>query len=232
MTDTTADLSEQLEYYRARANEYDQWWFRQGRYDRGRELNERWFAETAELTSALQAFTPAGNILELAGGTGIWSKQLLPYASTLTVVDGSAEALAINRDRLDAGRVEYIEADLFEWQPERRFDVVFFSFWLSHVPDPAFDSFWRLVQRCLAPGGRVFFIDSRKEPTSTAIDHTLPADAPVTERRLNDGRTFNVYKIFYEPSDLEQRLAKLNWLIQVTQTDQYFIYGHGAPVVA
>ena len=39
---TTEDqtlLREQLDYYRARAAEYDQWWLRQGRYDRGAALN-------------------------------------------------------------------------------------------------------------------------------------------------------------------------------------------------
>jgi len=32
-------LAEQIAYYRDRAGEYDQWWFREGRYDRGPELN-------------------------------------------------------------------------------------------------------------------------------------------------------------------------------------------------
>ena len=232
MPDTTPDISEQLEYYKARAQEYDQWWYRQGRYDRGQDLNAGWFADTVELTTALHAFVPAGDILELAGGTGIWSEQLLSYAAKLSVVDGSSEALAINRARLNSGRVEYIEADLFEWRPQRQFDMVFFSFWLSHVPEQAFDGFWQLVRDCLAPAGRVFFIDSRKDPASTAIDHRLPDDAPLTERRLNDGRTFNVYKIFYEPAVLEQRLARLGWRIQVAETNRYFIYGHGMPVTA
>lgn len=30
-------LAEQLAYYRARAGEYDQWFLREGRYDRGPE---------------------------------------------------------------------------------------------------------------------------------------------------------------------------------------------------
>lgn len=34
-------LEEQIEYYRARAAEYDDWWFRRGRYDRGADANRR-----------------------------------------------------------------------------------------------------------------------------------------------------------------------------------------------
>ena len=30
-------LDEQMAYYRARADEYDEWFFREGRYDRGPE---------------------------------------------------------------------------------------------------------------------------------------------------------------------------------------------------
>lgn len=32
---TTDILQEQIQYYRDRASEYDEWFFRQGRYDRG-----------------------------------------------------------------------------------------------------------------------------------------------------------------------------------------------------
>ncbi|QFS50036.1 hypothetical protein [Nostoc sphaeroides] len=38
---TTDVIQQQIEYYRARANEYDQWFYRTGRYDRGEELNQQ-----------------------------------------------------------------------------------------------------------------------------------------------------------------------------------------------
>ena len=47
-------LSSQLDYYRARAAEYDEWWLRRGRYDRGAALNAQWFAEAAEVQAALE----------------------------------------------------------------------------------------------------------------------------------------------------------------------------------
>jgi demethylmenaquinone methyltransferase/2-methoxy-6-polyprenyl-1,4-benzoquinol methylase len=96
------------------------------------------------------------------------------------------------------------------------------------VPPERFTQFWRLVRACLAPGGRVFFIDSRREPTSTAIDHRLPADGnPVMRRLLNDGREFEVYKIFYEPTELTERLNKLGWRFDIRQTERFFVYGAG-----
>jgi demethylmenaquinone methyltransferase/2-methoxy-6-polyprenyl-1,4-benzoquinol methylase len=225
MEDMTA-LREQLEYYRARAQEYDQWWLRQGRYDRGAALNAQWLADAGELYSALEAFRPSGRILELACGTGIWTERLLRFASQLTALDGSPEMLAVNAARLRSPEVRYLKADIFEWRSDERFDTVFFGFWLSHVPPERFAAFWEMVRGCLAPGGRVIFVDSRHEQTSTALDHRLPGpEATVLRRRLNDGREFQIYKVFYEPAELEERLRKLGWDAEVRSTSRYFIYG-------
>ncbi len=46
--------------------------------------------------------------------------------------------------------------------PGTRFDVVFFSAWLSHVPASRFGQFWQLAGRLLAGNGRVLFIDGRR----------------------------------------------------------------------
>jgi demethylmenaquinone methyltransferase/2-methoxy-6-polyprenyl-1,4-benzoquinol methylase len=230
MTNTVSrNLAEQLAYYRARAAEYDEWWFRTGRYDRGAEHHTRWNKDIDELKSTVEEFSPCGRILEIAGGTGIWSEQLLPYCNSLTVVDGSPEVLAINQAKLRADQVRYVEADLFNWAPDEQYDTVFFSFWLSHVPDSKFDKFWQLVHACLAPGGRVFFIDSRRDSSSTAVDHVLSNQGSAMERTLNDGRAFTIYKLFYEPPALESRLADIGWRITVKQTSRFFIYGYGCP---
>jgi SAM-dependent methyltransferase len=226
--ETDDRLREQLRYYKARAAEYDQWWLRRGRYDRGSSLNAQWFADASTVSSAIEAFRPAGRILELACGTGIWSEKLLPLASEFTALDGSSEMLAINAARLRSPRVRYIEADLFQWRPTDLFDIVFFGFWLSHVPPERFIPFWKLVRSSLAPGGRVFFVDSRREPTSTAVDHRLPGpDVTVLRRRLDDGREFSINKIFYDPAGLSNRLSELGWRFDVRQTKHYFIYGSG-----
>jgi SAM-dependent methyltransferase len=227
--DDRSRLQEQIEYYRARAPEYDDWFFRRGRYDRGPQANADWFAEVALLREALDAFRPAGDVLELACGTGLWTERLLPHARSLTAVDAAPEVLEINRARVGAGRVEYIRADLFGWRPERTFDVVFFGFWLSHVPADRFDAFWRIVAHALKPGGRVFFCDSKYEPASTARDHRLEGESDDSVlRRLGDGREYRVVKIFYKPPELRERLRTLGWTADVRETPRFFLYGQAA----
>lgn len=222
-------LTEQQDYYRARAGEYDRWWNREGRFDRGEVANARWFAEAAELERVLQRFDPRGDVLELACGTGLWTRHLASRATQLTAVDGSAEVLAINRARVGHPAVRYVQADLFGWTPERAgFDACVFSFWLSHVPDERFAAFWEMVGRALRPGGRVLFIDSARTDRSTAADHQLPGSGQSTmTRRLDDGREFRIVKRFYEPGALESALASLGWACDVATTGEFFIYGTG-----
>jgi SAM-dependent methyltransferase len=98
-------------------------------------------------------------VLELACGPGVWTGQLLRWATDVTAVDGSPEMLAVAAARVGSDRVRFIQADLFGWRPDRRYDVVFIGFFLSHVPAERFAPFWSLVADALKPGGRVFFAD-------------------------------------------------------------------------
>jgi demethylmenaquinone methyltransferase/2-methoxy-6-polyprenyl-1,4-benzoquinol methylase len=221
-------LQDQVAYYRSRAAEYDEWVLRTGRYDHGPELNHRWHDELAEVGQALDGFAPGGRVLELAAGTGQWTRRLVQHAASVTVVDASPEMLAINGVKVGDPKVRYILADVFTWRPDAAYDVVVFGFWLSHVPPERFVAFWDLVASCLEPGGRVFFIDSRYDERSTALDHRLEGpDRATARRRLNDGREFEIVKVFYDPRELAARLARLGWAADVKTTATYFLYGDG-----
>jgi len=227
-------LDQQIDYYRARAGEYDEWWFRTGRYDRGAEWNARWREDADQVQSTLEHWLDARRpqtALELACGTGLFTRHLAPKIGRLTAVDASPEVLAINRGRVNAGNVEYVQADLFAWRPQERYDIVFFSFWLSHVPDQRFAAFWQLVAAALAPGGAAYLIDSAFDPTSTAKDHALPErEAGIVTRKLNDGREFRIVKFFYEPAVLSDKLEGVGFASDIRQTPQYFIYGEARPI--
>ena len=225
-------LDEQKAYYHARAPEYDEWWLRSGRHDRGPEFRRRWIAETNEVRAALAAFGAYGRILEIACGTGWWTQQLAEGAKEVTALDASSEMLERCRARVEtaglgAERVRYLLADTWEWTPERRYDEVFFGFWLSHVPGERFDAFWALVDEALAPGGRVFFVDSASEGGSSGASGQ--SDTQETEQReLSGGRRFEIVKRYYEPRQLRERLAGLGWDFEVRTTAEFFLYAQGS----
>jgi 2-polyprenyl-3-methyl-5-hydroxy-6-metoxy-1,4-benzoquinol methylase len=226
-------LADQIAYYRDRAEEYDEWWFRTGRYDRGSELNAAWFSDVTAVESQLAAFVATARprtALEFACGTGLFTRHLAPRIARVTAADVSAEVIAINRARVASRNVEYVEADIFEWQPPARYDLVFMSFWLSHVPLERFDDFWAKVRSAIAPGGAAYLIDSALDPTSTAKDHPRPdAAAGIVTRKLNDGRQYRIVKIFHEPAELNARLATLGLAADITRTPRYFIHGPARP---
>ncbi len=108
-------LAEQRAYYCARAAEYDATYPLDVRHD----VDAR-----QQFVRGLQAYAPFGRVLELACGTGQWTVELARHASTVTAVDSSPEALAICRQRVDMPHVSLVQADLFDWQPQQRYDLV------------------------------------------------------------------------------------------------------------
>jgi demethylmenaquinone methyltransferase/2-methoxy-6-polyprenyl-1,4-benzoquinol methylase len=224
-TDDRPLLDEQIAYYRARAEEYDEWFFRRGRYDRGEGQRRAWFAEVAEIEAALRHAGPDGHILELACGTGLWTRHLVDRAASVTAIDASPEVLRVNVERVRSPRVEYVQADLFQWRPAKLYDFIFFGFWLSHVPEHRFEDFWRMVRSALRDGGQAFFVDNLFGQEQTATNHKEIDRHGVVERKLNDGRAFNIVKIFYDPALLERRLRALGWTGYVRSTGRFFLYG-------
>jgi demethylmenaquinone methyltransferase/2-methoxy-6-polyprenyl-1,4-benzoquinol methylase len=203
-------LAEQSAYYAAGAASY---------LDQGLNL-----PGGDELDAALAEFRPAGSVLELACGPGVWTARLLRHATDLTAVDASAEMIAIAATRVDIERVRFIQADLFSWRPDRRYDVVFFGFWLSHVPPARFESFWSLVADCLTPGGRVFFADDAYRAPGELV---AGPSSPVIRRQLGDGTGYRLLKVPHRSADLERQLRALGWDITVIPTAGPFYWGAG-----
>lgn len=225
--DPTSVIQEQIAYYRARASEYDEWFYRLNRYDHGPEINQLWFDDVTQLVTAFQQLDPVDEAVELAAGTGIWTERLVKLARQVTVVDTSPEMIAINRAKLPDANITYMQQDIFEWEPEREYDLVFFSFWLSHVPPERFASFLAKVRRATHAGGRLFLIDSRFEQTGAAKNNPLFEDEETYRTRiLNDGSEYTIVKIYYEPESLRESLARAGFDADVQFTDRYFIYAN------
>jgi demethylmenaquinone methyltransferase/2-methoxy-6-polyprenyl-1,4-benzoquinol methylase len=203
-------LAEQIAYYRARAGEYD-------------ATHAFDAASRASLVDALRAFAPRGRVLELACGTGQWTAELARHASQLTAVDASPEMIALNRARVPHHNVRYVEADLFAWSGPERYDVVFFSVWLSHVPPQRFEGFWALVADCLKENGRVFLIDEL--PAAAANERWIAdAIAPVVERPLTTGACYRAIKVLHNPAELGARLSGLGWRADIRTVSARLFY--------
>ncbi|MDN5766493.1 MAG: class I SAM-dependent methyltransferase [Humibacillus sp.] len=209
-------IAEQIDYYRQRAGEYDDFWARSGQYALPPDQLSAWRADAREAMEAVQAWAPGGDVLELACGTGLWTQALSATASSVHAVDAAPEMIALNvarhyRSGAPSGRVNYERADLFSWAPVRdSADGVFFGYWHSHVPDELLAAFWHTVGVALRPGGTVMLVDSAPRPDAEHDDDSAFA-ARHERRTLRDGRRYGVVKRYWSPERLQETLAALGW---------------------
>jgi SAM-dependent methyltransferase len=201
-------VAEQIAYYRAHALDYD---------NDIAGLHLDW-------SQAIDELPIAGDVLELACGSGRWTRLLAARARSVTAVDAAPQMLALARQRVGNLPVEFIEADVFAWQPPRRYDTVFFAFWLTHVPPARFAAFWSMAGAALAPGGRVCFVDDSDR--GRAGERVVADQAtPAVWRRLRDGSEHRVVKVYYSPAELAARLAELGWSAAIRETGTPLLVG-------
>ena len=229
MTERDVDaelLSEQIRYYEARAPIYEQLYFRQGRYAVDDDAWTRnWERETGELERFVSSLPADGSVLELASGNGLWTRFLAPRAERMVAVDSSPTMLARNQAWVDDDRVRYVEADLFGWEQDERFQLIFAGFFLSHIPPDRWASFWGKVRAWLAPGGTLAFVDdcwAPDRPRSSDRVEGGPDHAHI--RRLDEG-AFTIVKRFFRPEELEAEFEAVGLPAEVRSTGEHFLYG-------
>jgi ubiquinone/menaquinone biosynthesis C-methylase UbiE len=210
--DIDALLAEQIAYYRGRAAEYD-----------------KFYAACHLPDSLIDDLPLGGDALELACGTGRWTPVLARHARAVTAVDAAPEMLALARRRAADLPVEFVLADVFTWRPTRRYDTVFFAFWLSHVPPARSGAFWAMLREVLAPRGRVCFLDT-SDVTRAAEEPLAGQPAPAVRRRLDDGRVYRVVKTFYAPAQLTAALAEQGWSARVRRAQPGLLIGSATPM--
>jgi SAM-dependent methyltransferase len=150
-------VHEQIRYYSERAPEYD---------ETTKPLGQDPLApQGARLETALDRFSPRERVLEIACGTGSWTRVLGSYACEVTALDASAQMLDIARDKVALPNVRYIRADILE-------------------------------------------------------------EFIIVRRRLRDGRSFDIVKVFYNSAELERGLRKLRWDVNVHSTGDLY-WGEG-----
>lgn len=209
-------LKEQLAYYNARAKEYDATAIAEGNTEVG--------GEWQQLVDAVRALPPSRRTLELACGTGIWTQELLHVSDSIVAVDGAQEMLEVNRAKLGSPKVQYQEADLFNWKPEATYDLVFFGFWLSHVPSYHLDAFLAEAARAVEPGGRLVIVD---EPGGGRHASGPAENNAEQTRTLQNGNTFRIVKIYYDVNQLKEKLRGLGFGEVEAWVGDYFFYLNG-----
>lgn len=105
---------------------------------------------------------PAGTALDAGCGTGTEALWLARQKWRVTAVDIASAALSTARARAaHAGLpapIEWVEADLSRWEPERRWDLVFTAYAHADVGQRAL---YRRLSSWVAPGGTLLIVGHR-----------------------------------------------------------------------
>ncbi len=213
-------------YYDERAAEYDQWYLLEGIYA-GLTDRARWNAELAVLARRVGDFG-AGRILEIAPGTGWWTRYLARNGRVVGV-DWAPRMLAQARKRLEACALKaaMVRGDAYALPfKDASFESCFFSFWLSHVPYARMDEFLREVRRVLKAGAAIMAVDNAASGWDAAgfREPPEPGREYLHKRPLSDGSRHQVLKVFHSPQTLAAVLAPLGEVVEAATTGRYIVF--------
>ena len=204
-----------IRYYSARAPEYEEIY---EKAERQRDLGR--------LRRALTELTTGERVLELACGTGYWTRVMARSATEVHAVDASRESIEVARRRGTPGdRVTFEVADLevLDVHLYTRSMVVAGFLW-SHIPLQEIDDFLDRLAVRLGPGTRAVFFDNRYvEGSSTPVSHRDRYGNSYQQRRLASGESFSIVKNFPSPSDLANAARRVGSEVRLVELEYFWL---------
>ena len=192
---------ELIDYYRARAAEYEQIYYRRVP-ERRREIDDQ--------VEDLRELVRGKDILDLACGTGYWTQRMARTAGFIAAADISTEMLREARKKEYDAPTEFVMADLYSL-PFRAvsFDVVTLGFWFSHQPKQEYDLFFRQLAQPVKDGGLIWMIDNNPPAEGSRMDsvRTDVYGNNYKRRHLQSGEEYIVLKNYFSEDQLREIFA-------------------------
>jgi ubiquinone/menaquinone biosynthesis C-methylase UbiE len=186
------------EYYRRRAKIYEE--FYQGsNYVRQRELEI--------ITDALRKTFEDRRVLDVACGTGYWTKTVSETARSIVGVDVAQEMLEIAKAKKYECPVSFLKEDAYSLSFQKGFfNGGLASFWLSHIPKKRAQLFLERFHQLLRKKSRVFMADNVAGDAEGLI--VKEGDSNTYQIRKLDGREHLVLKNYFSVDDLMRIFGK------------------------
>jgi len=193
---------------------YENWAKGEGQFS-GSEYIEGYETVAKVLTSTTKL---GESIIDIGCGVGKWSRLLSQAGALVTSIDYLPSMLqrfaqTCKQHQLRS-KISLVMSDGFHL-PFRSevFDGATLNWVLSHIPAPRNERFLNEVGRVVRDGGWLFISDSYWRGQEGGKEQ-------IHIREL-EGREYEVYKYYYEPSGLEALLEKTFGDVQHTQPLQY-----------
>ncbi|MGA8259736.1 MAG: class I SAM-dependent methyltransferase [Arenicellales bacterium] len=214
------DDAQLSEYYAARAPEYESIY---AKPERQRDL--------AELVRCIGDLLSGRRVLEIACGTGYWTRHLATRARHVVATDLNPETLTVARTKeLGPAPVDFRIEDAYRLGDGLgTFDGAFVGFWWSHVPRERVSSFLASLHGRLEQGAVVVVVDNRYvEGSSTPISRWDGRGNSYQIRTLRSGRKYEVLKNFPGDQELRSSLSGMVGTFTCRMLDYYWLVHYDA----
>ena len=186
------------DYYDCRASEYEEIYCREDPV-RQKELKE--------IATAMKNVLAGRRVLEIACGTGYWTRIAAAVAGNILENDISNKMLSIAKaKKLPTTKVRFVTGDAYSLDAiQETFDAGLLNFWLSHVRKSRLSEFLCGFHRRLISGAVVFMADNVYVlGIGGELITRLRCGDTFKRRDLSDGSEYEVVKNYYSAEQLHE----------------------------
>lgn len=205
-----------LEYYSKRAREYDEVYHR---LDKTRLKEQKFLAEY--ITKTFEGRI----VLELACGTGFWTKFLSKSARKVLATDYSFKMLEIASSRLaKQPNIIFLQADAYH-PPTAfpKFNGVMANWWFSHIPKRKIKQFLDTLHSRLDKNSVVLMVDD-VYIKGRGGELVQKEDLDTFKRRvLKSGEQFDILKNYYDQDELEKIFSRYSQRLEIKYLTNFWI---------
>jgi len=190
-----------VEYYQKRAGEYDKIYYRD---DPVRQ------SELHTLYAMSQEVLRDRTVLDLACGTGFWTKIVSEAARSITGIDINAGTIEEAEKKTYGCPVEFILSDVFAPpDPLATFNGFLATFLISHIRRQDLDRLVDIWKPFFEPGARAFISDNNLicelRPELVWDDEKVNT---YKKRTLENGEQYLILKNYFEKDELESIFSR------------------------
>jgi len=165
-------------------------------------------------------------VLELACGTGYWTRVIATSAEAVLATDINPEMIALGKLRaLPADKVQFRVADAFALPDDiGSFTAVFIGFWWSHVKREQQERFLAQLRSKLGRDLLIVLLDDAYvEGSSETVARTDMEGNTYQIRTAPDGQRYEIPKTYPSDSALRKKLASSVREIRIVRLEYYWL---------
>jgi demethylmenaquinone methyltransferase/2-methoxy-6-polyprenyl-1,4-benzoquinol methylase len=206
---------EMEKYYAARASQYEKVY---DTPERSRDI--------ARLEALLTERFANLRVLEVACGTGFWTRRVAAKAAEIVATDAVRNTIEVASVHSVASNVRYLVEDAYRLSASLgKFQGGYAGLWLSHVPIDRRQEFLLSLHARLEPGSPIMIFDNnRAQLKKFPIAGTDEAGNTYQIRVWEDGTSYRVLKNFPTEEELRAMVSGFATRVEYEEMDHFWLF--------